>query len=162
MPRRDCIGKRFCNAVYANWTKICPCTPPPSFLYLLVRRSATVHRGSRGSPSVERTRRDRDRLSLLVNVTVGEVRVHKSNPPEKRGTTILQSIYPFLFHFVLSLAYLSRFFQSRVRLWQRITRMYIALFYICVCLLVWLPMCADTMVPLRSIQSMRSVGGWEG
>lgn len=26
-PRRDYIGKRFCNAVHANWTKIRPAVP---------------------------------------------------------------------------------------------------------------------------------------
>lgn len=60
-----------------------PSTSPSPFLSLSApvlvpfRRSASVRRGSRGSPSVEGTRRDRDRLSVLVSVTVGKVRVYK-------------------------------------------------------------------------------------
>lgn len=81
--RRDCIGKRFCNAVHANWTKIHPVFPRLRSSGALARPSAA--RGSRGSPSVEGTRRDRDRLSLLVSVTVGKVRAYTRRANRRRN-----------------------------------------------------------------------------
>lgn len=75
-PCRDYIGKRDsatrCMLIGQKFTRprfSSPSRPVPS------HRSG--RRGSRGSPSVERTRRDRDRLSLLVSVTVGKVRAYK-------------------------------------------------------------------------------------
>jgi len=152
VPRRDYIGKRFCNAVHANWTKM---SPSPSFLHRPVRRSATVHRGS---PSAERTRRDRDRLSLLVNVTVGEVRVHKSGQPvrETKYNDFTKCLFLSLSHAPLRCLPLSFFLVARTIMEVHYTSVRSASLH------AYLPMCADTTVPLRNIQSMCPTRGWEG